>query len=835
MPGPVQITRAQYINIDTDFGYDALGGVGRLGEHSLEVLTAGVRQTDRVPGPPQTLGRWFSRLLDMLTPASWRAQGKFWRGLEDFSAQTGRVLGHLCNAGRQELSEAERGDALASALKELASLRSTAEPMTKRGTDYIGLLQTRVRRNVAILRDENPVLLQELLSLKDGTLLDDAVAGLDPDIQGDMAEDLRLIRDTLRAEAEEDREAGAVNTAEDVHDAAEEQAEPPYQSRFSAASLRAFFLENFTFKGHAQRALRERQATLDRFTGEAKELLQATLAEVDSLLRNEASTDTGSFSQVQRQVDEKMGQAIRCAIDDVCKLALQYMDRRGSVGQEGQDFQRIDADFVRRELDAIANSISSGTELSRVRDMPGSGSELPADPFREGVQKARQQIQDISLLYGELTEGLTELERRSSRLRCCLLLQELAGLNALQSVRPQDFGEACDRLIDALRSPVHGNSVEGPLLLLEAWIMDEAVPQPLRARFTESLPELRRCLSPDPLSPSFRPEAASVARAECMRLEQLRAIHQTIGDAGALLQRAKLPQAARLIAQGFQVSRLALQVYGSAASDVRQRQMGLVKVAASLSQFMTNLTLARMQLANPTVRSAQPKAEGLDREGAQEGLDLLQRSVTLLTAGLEEGKGGAVVRAAMNNGRELMENGEEAALACGRLLANKAHKEIAVAKQLAVCAESGLDAPEATLRHMMEGLRWEKGKHSEARAAIQSFLDALRPVREGRNQTKLLQALSDKIKHDIIVHDIYMGLEGNIHMLINTDRQTILGESKEIQGTYWITLPSPEQVLQHKVSTGVTRLDRMFSVEENRTDFYPQLYRALLSDLSERN
>ena len=86
MPGPVQATQTRYISLDTDFGYDALGGMGRLGRHSMEVLEPGTRQTDRIPGPPKTVGRWFAKLLDSLTPASWRAQGKFRRGLEDFCA-----------------------------------------------------------------------------------------------------------------------------------------------------------------------------------------------------------------------------------------------------------------------------------------------------------------------------------------------------------------------------------------------------------------------------------------------------------------------------------------------------------------------------------------------------------------------------------------------------------------------------------------------------------------------------------------------------------------------------------------------------------------------------
>ena len=81
MPGPVQAPQTRYISLDTDFGYDALGGMGRLGRHSMEVLEPGTRQTGRIPGPPKTVGRWFAKLLDSLTPSGWRAQGKFRRGL----------------------------------------------------------------------------------------------------------------------------------------------------------------------------------------------------------------------------------------------------------------------------------------------------------------------------------------------------------------------------------------------------------------------------------------------------------------------------------------------------------------------------------------------------------------------------------------------------------------------------------------------------------------------------------------------------------------------------------------------------------------------------------
>lgn len=68
-----------------------------------------------------------------------------------------------------------------------------ARPMTSRGADYAELLQTRVRRNMAILREEAPQRAVELRQLQTSGLLDAVIADLD-DGQADMAADLALIR-----------------------------------------------------------------------------------------------------------------------------------------------------------------------------------------------------------------------------------------------------------------------------------------------------------------------------------------------------------------------------------------------------------------------------------------------------------------------------------------------------------------------------------------------------------------------------------------------------------------------------------------------------------------
>ena len=835
MSQSVQTNRTQYIDINTDLGYDALGGVGRLGRHSMEVLEPGTRQTDRIPGPPKTVVRWFAKLFDRITPSSWRAQGKFRRGLEDFSASVGRLLGHLHNAGQDELPEIERRAELTRALKELAGLRQLADPMTRRGTDYSELLQTRVQRNLVILQAENPQLLREVLDLRNSGQLDEIIAGLDSDLQADMADDLTLIRDALHMNeaAPDTREEPPAElvAAESVQEQKVPE-EKPYQSRFSVADLRRFFLENFTFRGHAERALRERQVTLTRFTGEAKELLRGVLEEVDAALHEKGAVDSGHFIRTQKNVEEKMERAIRCATDDVCVLALHHMDRRISAGVDGQDFQRIDKAFVTRELDEIERAIRSGERVQSEKFVPRGAVEVSEDPFQKGIQEARRQIQEISLLYGEITEGLNELERRNSRIENCLLLREIAEQRPPAWLSWQEWGETCDRIIEALQTPVPGNRAALSMLhRMQSWIGADSIPSSLRERFMAALPGMKQEIEPEGSHPVFPPEGTSRAEAKFIQLEQTRAVHQVIGDAGALLQRARLPQADSLIAWGLQISRRTMKLRTAEWNSSEMRQQAVLELRSSISRFMSHLALARMQTVNPTVRSAQPQARNLDADTALEGLGLLQRSVEILVAGLGDEEGGVVSRVAMNDGLSMIEKGEAAAVACGRLLANVAHKETAVAEQLAVCVESGLDDAEASLRGMLEGSRWNKGKHSEAKAAINAFLETLGPVRESRKQSETLRLFAEKLGHNIVPHDAYMGFDGRIHLLINTDRQNMEGASRSVQGTRWVILPEPES-LHADISTGVNRLDRLLSIPENRTDFYPEFYRVLKNFVS---
>lgn len=827
MPGPVQTSQTRYISLDTDFGYDALGGVGRLGRHSMEVLEPGTRRTDRVPGPPRSAGRWFARVLDALTPAGWRAQGKFRRGLEDFSARTGRILGHLRQAGITDQDDLRR-ESLDAALRELSGLRRTARPMTSRGADHAELLRTRVARNMGILRDEDPLRWQEMRQLRDSGLLDEIISGLDPAAQADMAEDLALIRDALHTDDEhmaarveqraveaETAPAAAPATAP----ATTEIAPQPYRSRFSPAALREHFLGAFSFRTQAQQALQERQATLARFTGEAYRHLQAALESVDAALHDRLSADSDSFARVRQQVDEHMREAIRCAVDQVCPLALRHLDSPESLGQDGRDFRRLTADDVRRELDALRDGQRPGAAPAAPAADDG-----PVDPFHQGIRQTRQQIEDISRLYSELDEGLDELARRDSLHRSAVLLHELAEADLPAHIDREDFGRACDTLIEGLRtSETNSWALRDAMIHLDRCLPD--LPEDLRQRFEAGRAALEHHLAPAMARPVFQPVETTQAEARLDALEQARALHQVVGHAGALVQRARLPQADSLVAQGLHISHLAARLRTVDGPLDERHQQSITELRSFVARFMANLTLAHMQALNPTVHSAQPKAEALDADAARQGLDLLQRAVQQLLAGLRNEAGGLVARTAFNEGLSLREKGEAAALACGKLLANPRHKELDVAEQLAVCLESGREDAAAALQGLLEGSRWHKGKHLEARTAIQAFLAALAPVRASRGQSRLLRFLANRLSNGLIPHDVYRGFDGSIRMLINTDRQGLL-DSKKLQGTRWITLPPPDQ-LRPGVSTGVHRLDQLLDTGDNRTQFYPRLHELL--------
>ena len=239
------------------------------------------------------------------------------------------------------------------------------------------------------------------------------------------------------------------------------------------------------------------------------------------------------------------------------------------------------------------------------------------------------------------------------------------------------------------------------------------MPEDVRRRFQEGRADLLRHLEPAMDRPVFQLAGTDQAESRLDALEQARALHQVVGHAGALLQRARLPQADSLISQGLQISRLALRLRTNGPREPEHRQQAITELRTSVARFMANLTLARMQTENPTIHSAQPEARGLDTDGAREGLDLIRQSVERILGGLQDQEGGVVARAALQDGLRLLEKGRDAAVACGRLLDNAIRKETGVAEQLAVCLESGRDDAATALHGLLEGSRWTKGKHGE--------------------------------------------------------------------------------------------------------------------------
>ncbi len=863
----VQTNRVQYTDINTDFGYDALGGVGHLGSHSVEALQPGTRQTNRIAGPRNTIGRWFARLFDRMTPSSWRAQGKFKRGLEDFSAGMGRLLGHLHNAaGQSELPEDERRAEQAKALKELSGLRHLAEPMTSRNTDYKELVEARVRRNLTILKEESPHLWQQVLQLgrinqsDNSNPLSNIIANLDPDTQNDMIEDLRLIHSViqeafnaqLRTDTGEPVNAGGLAESQAAPSVQEQQTseESTYQSRFNDTDLRGLFWSNSAARARAQNALSERMAALTNFTGEARSLLESTLEEVGEILRGDGSVDPDRLALARRNVEQRMGRAIRCASDDVCTLALRYLNRQASAGVDGQDYFRGNTDNVMRELNEIERAVSSGDSVHYEIFMPHQDAQVPEDPFQRGIQQARQQIQEITLIYGELSDGLNELETRNRRIDNCSVLVEFARTNpASSNISWQRLSQTCDDIIAALQDPAQANRENVSYLLndVQRWAQADYVPASLRERLMAALPSIAREFEPTQ-RPNILPPDSATAQQTLVRVEHARAAHHAVGDAGALLQRTRLPQADSLIAWGLEISRQVVQMRTTDWSRYSPvvRQNANKDIRAAVSRFMSHLALAQMQTEHPTIferawkQTKHPNEKDLpkaNKTDAQVALDMLQRSVEILVNSLNDDEGGAMIRTAFNDGRHLVNSAKAAAEACNHLLENRYHKETNVAEQLAVCVESGLENTEAALIKMMDASRWNKGKHLEAKNAIAAFLACLEPVRESRDQSDLLRQLNESMRlYNIVAYDVYRGFDGKFHMLINTDR--IMASS---QGARWVTLPDPDDFIDEltkkpntkEPNTGVTRLDDLLSThnQHNRTVWYPNFYDVLTTHL----
>lgn len=830
MSNSVQRTSPQYIDINTDFGYDALGGVGKtgqLGSREVEALPApSARQSTRTAGPPKNISRWFSKILDSVTPDPWRAQGKFRRGLEDFSAQTGRILGHIFNSTAEGITEREKQAALSSVLKELSSLRKNAAPMTSRGTDYKELLSARMQVNINILKQEKPALYARLQEMKTDGTFDEIIISLDPQKQGDMIEDLTLMKNCLPSPQPAQTEEVQAESAEIQASSAEETPKTP---PFSLSKLKEYFLDNFTIKGKALKELQAHQGQLSSLADEAKQLLQESLQEIQRAGAGIERLDAEGLSRIQQRSDDNLKKAIQFAMNNVCSLAFKHLDSPTAIGTEGEDFSRITADFVKARLDA-AETGSAFPEPPA--DLQKNAAPLTAEeaekanPFADAIQTAKKQIQEISELYGEISDTVSELKDRSEKYACAVFLNELSS-QIEETDTSEHARQICSDLIEGLQSGNYDTKVQHAFRELELLVHNPNISENAKEELQAMLPAVRHALNHEQL-PAVQLSETVQAGQTLTDLEQLKSIHQIIGNAGALLQQSKLPQADMLTAQALQLSRQIFKLQASNwqnSEQILQRQ--IQDMQSTLSRFMANSALAQMQTENPTVRSAQPEAKNLETKTAREGFGLLQRSLKILTDKLSPEHGKTVAAATLNNGSYLAEKGLAAAKACAKLLENRFNKELDVARQLAVCLESGREDADTALQTLLTDKKWDKGKHLEAKTAVQEFLQALAPINAGRLQNELLVFLENRFSGTVVPHDIYRGFDGSFHILINTDRQTVLGDSKKIQGTKWITLPSPESVRAGAISTGSNRLDDLLKVPQNVTGFYPNLHSLL--------
>lgn len=103
--------------------------------------------------PPRTVGRVLSdagrsiqnlasRFLNAVTPSGVRADSKFRFGLKDTSAELGRLLGSISQGPGQAADTA-------TAQRLLGSLRTTADPVTRRGLAYDRLIVERTSVHLA--------------------------------------------------------------------------------------------------------------------------------------------------------------------------------------------------------------------------------------------------------------------------------------------------------------------------------------------------------------------------------------------------------------------------------------------------------------------------------------------------------------------------------------------------------------------------------------------------------------------------------------------------------------------------------------------------------------
>ncbi|HAO32694.1 MAG TPA: hypothetical protein DCQ84_07060 [Candidatus Competibacteraceae bacterium] len=200
------IQQSTFVPIATEF-HDS--PTGRFGRWSISAGRADSPRAAPASGGAQRISV-LTRILDAITPSSWRAEGKYRRGLQDFSGAVGDTLGVLLKcADNKKLSSAKQ------IVYCLDKIRSEAEPCVKRGAAFQDLFKERLAIHLAKL---DPRELDDLAGLLGDPALAKQVAarnterqqvlqglddtfGVGDDVKAALTDDFALLRDTVRAKA----------------------------------------------------------------------------------------------------------------------------------------------------------------------------------------------------------------------------------------------------------------------------------------------------------------------------------------------------------------------------------------------------------------------------------------------------------------------------------------------------------------------------------------------------------------------------------------------------------------------------------------------------------
>ncbi len=869
--------------LDHDFNFDPLGGIGRsggtttggvgqVGDHTMQSEDAPlVRQSGRVPGPQKSIGRWFSKLLDKIASPSRRIQGRYERALEDYSAQAGKVMGRLVSLSEIAKTASEVPLEQMNALREdLTKLREEAHQLMRMGVSYKDLATARISRNIAILTNNGTIDPKELYSLKHENLLatlidqfkgNDKLAG--------MAEDLQFVKNALdaivneqAAEIDNEVEQALPETVASLETHAEET--PQATSRYSSQSIGEQVYKNLADTSAAREALANKQELLSQLTGDAKTHLEEALNAVESMMSKtvgmESGLDEKELNDVLTKVDQGMNNAITCAVDLVEQNALNLLGTAHVAGK----VQQITAGYVDKEIASLREAQKHNVRaILPAPENDDKGVAQKADDNANEIQVAirgtQKSIEDISELYGTLTTAINELKRKEEIRNLCLLLKDIAdnGFARLPiDVTAQQIYDTCDKIIDALLTGTSDDATTRALCRLSSWKMNGFLSEDAWTKLGNAQELIDKCLS-EASKPNKRGDLSGAIPASnaLIRLHNREKLHKIIGDVGALLNQAKIPSADALTAQALKVSKSVL-----AKSDFAQIQ-------AELSRLMSNIALATMQVQTPIIFSSQPYVTGLDQKAALKALGHLKVCMDELCASFpidtpKALKKRTALAGMMKEAEQLNRAAQNVADAFAPyqpkfFSPNKVIRpnEISVAEQIAVVMESCNEDDDAKLLEMMEDSKWRDAKHGDkhatARDAIAQLLIVLKPFRDKYGKESIInhfnmylnpgmkkKAAADQDagtqKNDrpnpadgtnIFAHDIYLGFDNKIHVLINTNRQIL-----SAQGAKWITLPTPEAVLSagDSISTGTDRLDLVLNNDHNRNEFYPWFYSELM-------